>query len=609
MWKTILFDLDGTLTDSAEGITKSIAYALEKGFGIRVEDHNTLRKYVGKPLAETFQELAGLSKEQAEEAVRLYRERYVPLGIYENRPYDGIPELLTELRAHGMMLAVASSKPTVMCEEVLRHFGLRQHFALVVGSELDGRRTHKDDVINELLRLLGKENKKDEVVLVGDSPYDVKGAKSAGIDALSVAYGYGERKELEDLWPACIVDSVEELRNVLIGQALYGIPAANEAPAKPVTSLTVREPENADAGAAPWRSQPVPQVYSEPPAPYGQPYPAQGGQYPCYGQPYNYQGVQTVPYEQMPWPNARMPQELSPEYYEDTKPRRFGYRKSRDGNPFFAIWRVVWPMLAALFIMEFVGLVLGILITALAMFSSHGAMSSQELERLIYSYTAEITIAADSFAFILAFFLFRADEKKRKRFHWNDRLLKKTPDWLIGLFVAVIVGVLGCIFFNWLLSLFNVVSLDPVYEQLQEDIMTYSDPAMMVIGTVIVAPIFEDLLFRGILYRRLRDYLNVPLAIILSALAFGIFHGNIIQFLYASALGILFAIFYEHYGTVLVPILCHLGANMTSEILNYLAPDIWSRGIEPYVTILISGLLLAAVMVLVLRKKNRVNRL
>ena len=168
---------------------------------------------------------------------------------------------------------------------------------------------------------------------------------------------------------------------------------------------------------------------------------------------------------------------------------------------------------------------------------------------------------------------------------------------------------LGCIFFNWLLSIFNVVALDPAYEKMQEEIMTHSDPAAMIIGTVIVAPIFEDLLFRGVLYRRLRDYLNVPLAILISAAAFGIFHGNIIQFFYASALGILFAACYEHYGTVLVPILCHLGANLTSEILNYLAPNLWSRGIEPIVTIVLSGLLLAILIFFVFRKKNRVNRL
>ena len=665
MWKVILFDLDGTLTDSGEGITKSFAYALEKGFGIHVEDYHTLKKYVGQPLAESFQECANLDEEQAREAVRLYRERYVPLGIYENRPYEGIPELLTELRAHGLTLAVASSKPTVMCEEVLRHFGLRQHFALVVGSELDGRRTHKDEVIAEILRLLEMENRKEEIVLVGDSPYDVKGAKKAGIDALSVTYGYGEREELEALWPVCIVDSVEELRNVLIGQALYGIPSANVGPEAALTHTSIPSanegPEavstsaaspaggpgesralaanapaaflppagnsegEASRGPASWRAQPLPGGQPAPygyypengrPAPYGPPsaygyYPQAGAAMPG-GQPYAPRAGQPVPYDRMAWPYAQNPQAYSPEYpveEEDTKPRRFGYRKSRDGHPFMAFWRVVWPPLAAFFVMELVGLVFGILLSAAAMLSSHGSLDVNSLENLIYANTAQITIAADALAFILVFFLFRADESKRKRFHWNDRILKKPSNWLIGLFVAILVGILGCIFFNWLLSIFNIASLDPVYEEMEEKIMNYSDPAVMVIGTVIVAPIFEDLLFRGVVYRRLRDYLNVPLAVIISSAAFGIFHGNIIQFLYAAALGFIFAILYEHYGTVLVPILCHLGANLTSEILNYLAPQIWSKGFQPILAIIISGVLLSITMSLVLRKKNRVNRL
>ena len=623
MWKTVLFDLDGTLTDSGEGIMKSFAYAVEKGFGIRVEDYHTLKKYIGQPLAESFQEFAGLDEEQAKEAVRLYRERYVPVGIYENRPYDGIPELLSELRAHGFTLVVASSKPTVMCEEVLRHFGLRQYFALVVGSELDGRRTHKDEVIAEILKLLGMEERKEEAVLVGDSPFDVKGAKAAGIDALSVAYGYGERKELEALWPACIVDTVGELRNVLIGQALYGLPSEDSSsanasrPGAAAAGAERPEPAAANAGrgagqdSAPWRSQPVPVVLSAYPsqgAPHtenGCPQPAPYAPLyaPSYGQP--------VPYDRMVWPYAQSPRNaaLGNAAGEEEKPRRMGYRKSRDGHPFLAFWRVIWPPLAAFFIMELVGVVIGVLLMIWTMLANHGTADSSVLEQMVYTYTAQITIIADACAFILVFFLYRADENKRKRFRWDDRILKKTPNWVAGLFVAVLAGILGCIFFNWLLSIFNVVALDPAYEKMQEEIITHSDPGMMIIGTVIVAPIFEDLLFRGILYRRLRDYLNVPLAILLSAAAFGVFHGNIIQFFYATALGILFAILYEHYGTILVPILCHLGANLASEILNYLVPEIWSQGIEPYVTILLSGLLLAALMFLVLRKKNRVNRL
>ena len=221
MWNTVLFDLDGTLTDSGEGITKSVQYALEKEFGMQVP-LSDLRCFVGPPLKEQFMSFAGVSEEAAVRAVERYRERYRPKGIYENYLYDGIKTMLRQLHEEHFTLALTSSKPTMFCRQILRMFNIDEYFTAVVGSDMDGRRTDKYELIEETIRELGMQDLRDEIVMVGDRKYDCVGAASAGIDCTGVTYGFGSRQELEEEWPACIVDSPIELRNVLIGQARSG---------------------------------------------------------------------------------------------------------------------------------------------------------------------------------------------------------------------------------------------------------------------------------------------------------------------------------------------------------------------------------------------------
>ena len=222
MWNTVLFDLDGTLTDSGEGITKSVQYALEKEFGMQVP-LSDLMCFVGPPLKEQFMSFAGVSEEEAVRAVERYRERYRPKGIYENYLYDGIKSMLRQLHEEHFTLALTSSKPTLFCRQILRMFNIDEYFTAVVGSDMDGRRTDKYELIEETIRQLGMEELRDEIVMVGDRNYDCIGAASAGIDCIGVTYGFGSRAELEAEWPACIVDSPIELRNVLIGQARSGM--------------------------------------------------------------------------------------------------------------------------------------------------------------------------------------------------------------------------------------------------------------------------------------------------------------------------------------------------------------------------------------------------
>lgn len=205
----ILFDLDGTLTDPKEGITKSIAYALKK-LDAPCLDEKTLESFIGPPLIESFREICGFDISKAEAALTFYRERFKKVGLYENILYPGIEGLLSALKKKGITLAVATSKPTIFAEKILDHFNLNQYFDIVVGSNLDGTRTAKNEVIHEVLKQLSfppKEN----VVMIGDRKYDILGAKKEGIPCVAVGYGYGSQKELELSKPFHIVQSIQEL--------------------------------------------------------------------------------------------------------------------------------------------------------------------------------------------------------------------------------------------------------------------------------------------------------------------------------------------------------------------------------------------------------------
>ena len=210
MYKVILFDLDGTLTESGDGITKSVQYALEK-IGKPEPDLDKLPVFVGPPLMEQFMKYADIDEETARQAVVYYRERYTVKGIFENKPYDGVVELLDSLKKKGYILAVSSSKPEKFVKQILDYFDLTQYFTEIVGSEMGGKRTKKSEVIEETLTRLGYEKKRDQVLMVGDKEHDVFGAREAGLECVAVSYGYGTMEELEAAQPLQIFDSAESL--------------------------------------------------------------------------------------------------------------------------------------------------------------------------------------------------------------------------------------------------------------------------------------------------------------------------------------------------------------------------------------------------------------
>ena len=213
-YKYILFDLDGTLTDPKLGITKSFAYAL-KSYGIQVDDLDSLLKFIGPPLKDSFVKYYGFSEEQGAEAVEKYREYFKPYGIYENKVYDGVENMLAELVKCGKKVILATSKPTVFANMILEYFHLDKYFTCAVGSELDGSRVKKGEVITEALRQAGVTDKS-LAVMIGDREHDILGAKENGIDSIGVLYGYGDRAEHEAAGAGMIVESIEELLQYLI---------------------------------------------------------------------------------------------------------------------------------------------------------------------------------------------------------------------------------------------------------------------------------------------------------------------------------------------------------------------------------------------------------
>lgn len=213
-YDVILFDLDGTLTDSSPGIINSVIYALNK-YGISVEDTAKLRKFLGPPLHESFKEFYGFDDEKAMEAVKYYREYFSTKGLFENRVYNGIPELLQNLADNGKRLILATSKPQNFTDRIMEHFNLTRYFEFVAGSNMDGTRSKKAEVIEYALNKC-QITDKSKVVMVGDRKHDIIGAKAAGIDSISVEYGYGDYNELKTADATYIAKTVDELKNIIL---------------------------------------------------------------------------------------------------------------------------------------------------------------------------------------------------------------------------------------------------------------------------------------------------------------------------------------------------------------------------------------------------------
>lgn len=214
MFDYYFFDLDGTLTDPAEGITNSFVHAI-KYFGLEVPSYEKLCTFIGPPLVATFQKEFGFDDEKSMEGVKKYREYFAQKGIFENKVYDGIENVLAHLQSKRKHLLVATSKPEEYSVKILEHFGLAKYFDFICGSNMDETRSKKEEVIDYALEKCRAVNKADfdksKVLMIGDREHDIIGAKKNGIKSCGVLYGYGSKKEFEAAGADYIVDNVRNL--------------------------------------------------------------------------------------------------------------------------------------------------------------------------------------------------------------------------------------------------------------------------------------------------------------------------------------------------------------------------------------------------------------
>ena len=220
MYQYLLFDLDGTLPDSAEGIIKCVQYAVEK-MGATPKNAEELKGFVGPPLFESFQKVFGFSEKETQQAIVYYRERFKPIGMFENAVYEGIPQMLRMMKENGKINIIASSKPEAFVKTILEHFDIAKYFDIIVGASMDNSRNTKEAVIEEALSQLKSTDRygqysDDKCVMIGDRKYDIIGAKYFGLRNIGVSYGFAPEGELEEAGADVIVDTVEELTRVLL---------------------------------------------------------------------------------------------------------------------------------------------------------------------------------------------------------------------------------------------------------------------------------------------------------------------------------------------------------------------------------------------------------
>lgn len=523
MSQVILFDLDGTLTESGEGIIKSVEYALEK-LGVTENDPENLKRYVGPPLKESFMKFSGLNEEQAEQGIGYYRERYTKVGMFENCLYPQIPELLEVLKINDKILGVASSKPEIFVNQILEHFGIAQYFQVIVGSELDGRRSKKEEVIEEALLRLHMQTERDKVLMVGDKEQDVNGARSCGLQCIGVAYGYGTREELSQAGAVYIADTVEDL----------GILASpnDEETTEHVESVRKNSKNR-------WERK----------------------------------GVSRRKKEEKQ--NRTKADEKAEHQWGEDAIKESDSGSNRPIHPVMQIWRVIYPILIHLGISMAVSI-------AFSMFFIWKVISGTDLSNnydvveKINSSTLYQLILTSVLSGVITFFLYWKDQQRRKAgflgqgedFVWSPPVI-----W----FSVIILAIAGSQMLNDLILVFRLNEIFPYYSQMTDDTMTGQPVWLLFLTVGLLAPAAEELIFRGLVFRRMKDFMNPWAAIILSALLFGIYHGNMIQFLYASLMGILLAVIYHRTGTLWTSILAHLVANLWSLFGNSWWSSMWAK--------------------------------
>lgn len=505
MKKYLLFDLDGTLTDPKIGITTCVQYAL-KSQGIEEPDLNKLEPFIGPPLKESFKQFYGMDDARAEEAVAKYRERFQDVGLFENKIYDGIPAMLKVLQSKGMHLAVASSKPTVFVDRILEHFHIKQYFEVIVGSELDGTRVNKDEVVQETLNRLFhyKPIQRSQVYMIGDRKFDVEGAKAMQVESVGVAYGYGSMEELKEAKADYIVRSVAELQKFLL--------------------RGTDEPEGAS--------------------------------------------------------------------------------EAKKASPPQRLWALVMPLMMFTVMKGLTHAVVGVLAKPIGTMLPETLRSSLfvRFEENLIEYSGNMSVIVEALAYIVAAAVVwkRAKQILGKT---ADAMklshLKREPKMNYVLLSLMTVG--AAVGLNLLFALIGITEQSAAYQ----DVVVKQYAGTFVLGFIcfgLISPIAEELLFRGILYGYLRHFGGIKMGILLSAILFGMYHGNAVQTMYAFLFGCLIAYGYEYFGDFKIAVIIHMAANIIAYTLTYLNLPV--AGTVMWVICAISLAVMMGSVFLLHRRKN-----
>ena len=550
MFSYILFDLDGTLSDPKQGICGSVQYAL-KSFGIDEPDLDRLEPFIGPPLRDSFMRYYDFTPEQAEAAVAKYRERFSVTGKYENTLYPGITVLLHDLEQAGAKLAVASSKPTVYVEDILVHFGIRQYFDIVVGSELDGTRDRKEEVVLEALRQLAQRYgaKPWEVVMVGDRSFDIEGAKAAGTHNIAVAYGYAQPGELEQAGAEIIVRDVQGLRQVLLGGAGHfarqGAGQNGRQDGWQTAGQNVWQNAGQNERQNGWQNARQPGRGAGQELPVGSSRRYRSSTWQSTGQGSAAGTWQSA--RQNAGQNAAAP----------------GGRKLSDKARNF--WKAIGMSALAMgtYYMVSIGISMGVLLLAILLSPVLEVFGIGVGEESYNLWMNLANAAATLGAFAACFGI------------WHKQMAFKPQKSIDGLSVVpmVILAAASAVGMNGLLNVIELYRYSPTFQEISQ--IQFDTPIWLgILSYGILAPLGEEVVFRGVVYGQLKKVMKVPAAIVLSGLAFGLFHGNLVQAVYATVIGVLLALVYELYGTLAAPMVFHSVANL----FVYIVLDLTSFG-------------------------------
>ncbi|MBQ0058532.1 MAG: HAD-IA family hydrolase [Lachnospiraceae bacterium] len=526
MWTTVIFDLDGTLTASGEGIRNAVAYALEK-MGLPVPPEDELNQFIGPPLTVSFQNRYGLTPEESIPGVNLFREYYNARGIYENEPYAGVDQCLKDLKDAGFKMGIASSKPHSMVVKVLKYFGLYEYFSFIQGApEDESEHGEKAQILAQVLADLNDEVPKDQIVYVGDRIYDIEGAHANDLKVIGVSYGYGGFDELARCGADRIVSSPMMLSRLLIEQL-------NDS-----ASDSKTEDNTSESGITEFQS------YQE------------------------YHQIQPIRQDKLP----------------------------------LKVWRVFYPMILYLVISNIfavgvslvfsvIGAILGASPDVVNDFLTHGMVAMQGLAGLI------------TLPFLILFI--KRDEARRSMGYYPRGVFKEIaikPQWIIAGIIMILIGNKGI---GNVIEYTGITQVDQAFQEASEYL--FNGPIVLQILVIcFFGPVVEELIFRGLIYRRLKDYMGMWPAIWLTPLIFAVYHMNLSQGIFAFLLGMCMTAMYEKTGKLWVSILLHITNNFVAVVFTEILDSIPILSL-PVTDFIFAGiyLVMLAVLLVSLRKDNK----